>query len=373
MKNLIALFILTIVGFSTDKVFSFQTSSIASIPHLSVEKSLQIKETSEVFFTSIEELVAADSQGNVFVADRGQNLIYAFDSAGKLLQSFGRKGRGPGEFLDIEQIFIGPDDKVYVLDRLLLRFSSFLKTNEEWVYHDAFTYKLKSPLHQPTGAILIPDGFLLEQSIYYALSIGKNQYEYPVAKIDDEGNLINEAALVLPLDEFAFLNDGNKLGGVNYLPFGRKSILKSGPQNTLHHIWTDQIRIHSLNLNGDTLSAFKYPIINPPVSREEKKYWIDAHIQEMHNLLDKTIPATKPVVQDFFVDEESRFWVNIHPDITGENTWIIFSKSGEPLGRFSIAKNEKGSHVQNNNLYATHESEETGELSVVVYVIEFLD
>lgn len=42
--------------------------------------------------------VATDSDGNVFVVDRGNVRITVFDSDGKYIASFGKAGNGPGEF-----------------------------------------------------------------------------------------------------------------------------------------------------------------------------------------------------------------------------------------------------------------------------------
>ena len=49
-------------------------------------------------FYSIRE-VEVDEQGNIYVLDSRQCRIQIFDKDGKYLQTIGRKGEGPGEFM----------------------------------------------------------------------------------------------------------------------------------------------------------------------------------------------------------------------------------------------------------------------------------
>ncbi|MCP4153692.1 MAG: 6-bladed beta-propeller [bacterium] len=58
---------------------------------------------SEIFY-SIGNL-CSDEKGTLFVADLKINKIHIFDSKGKLLNSFGKKGEGPGEIKDFRGFF----------------------------------------------------------------------------------------------------------------------------------------------------------------------------------------------------------------------------------------------------------------------------
>jgi len=70
-----------------------------------------------------------DSEGDVYVADRGWAKIIELDRQGRFLRSFGRKGQGPGEFsadtgssLDVT---IGNDGFLYIYDGRGSRLSRF--------------------------------------------------------------------------------------------------------------------------------------------------------------------------------------------------------------------------------------------------------
>lgn len=60
--------------------------------------------------------VAVDADGNVFVADRGNNRIQVFDEHGSFLTGWGTVGSAPGQFRDPIGIDVDVDGNVYVTD-----------------------------------------------------------------------------------------------------------------------------------------------------------------------------------------------------------------------------------------------------------------
>lgn len=59
--------------------------------------------------------ITVDRDGNIYVADSGNQRVVKFSSEGKFIKRFGTKGQGPGEFLSPWQIAIY-NDEVYVYD-----------------------------------------------------------------------------------------------------------------------------------------------------------------------------------------------------------------------------------------------------------------
>jgi hypothetical protein len=65
--------------------------------------------------------VAVTTSGVVWIADRDDPRIRTFTLKGVSLRSFGRKGRGPGEFAGIERLLPATDGTVSIVDMLAQR------------------------------------------------------------------------------------------------------------------------------------------------------------------------------------------------------------------------------------------------------------
>lgn len=68
--------------------------------------------------------------GRLLVANSGSQELRAFDSTGKYLGAFGRKGQGPGEFTGMIYVFPAPGDSLYSFDDGNLRWSLHAATGQ---------------------------------------------------------------------------------------------------------------------------------------------------------------------------------------------------------------------------------------------------
>ncbi len=68
---------------------------------------------------SLPVAVARDSRGRFYVTTPEQGLEppFVYDSTGRFMTRLGRKGRGPGEYLDPTAILVSPGDTTHILDR----------------------------------------------------------------------------------------------------------------------------------------------------------------------------------------------------------------------------------------------------------------
>lgn len=74
--------------------------------------------------------VACDSNSNIFIADRGSMNIKAYNNEGKYLRTIGKRGRGPGEFMSFQTIYINSNNYLIVVDDVNYRISKFTNTGE---------------------------------------------------------------------------------------------------------------------------------------------------------------------------------------------------------------------------------------------------
>lgn len=67
-------------------------------------------------FRAPDDMVFA-KDGSIYVADSGNGRIAHLSPEGKLLSSFGKKGKGNGEFATAHGLAIDSEDRIYVADR----------------------------------------------------------------------------------------------------------------------------------------------------------------------------------------------------------------------------------------------------------------
>ncbi|MFH1930787.1 MAG: 6-bladed beta-propeller, partial [Pseudomonadota bacterium] len=78
----------------------------------------------EYLFVYISD-VAANSKGDIYIADRQLNEIRKFDKDGKYLLTLGRAGQGPGEFQSVVRISVNDRDELLAFDNMMGRLSIF--------------------------------------------------------------------------------------------------------------------------------------------------------------------------------------------------------------------------------------------------------
>jgi len=81
----------------------------------------------ETFHSVVVSSVDVDAQGRIFVLDRRDHRVVAFDSQGEFLLEMGGEGGGPGEFRIPVTMDVGPDGTIAVFDfgkGHLVRFTS---------------------------------------------------------------------------------------------------------------------------------------------------------------------------------------------------------------------------------------------------------
>ncbi len=131
--------------------------------------------------------IVQDDAGNIYILDSGNCRIQKFDPEGKFLDSFGRKGQGPGEFNSPASLDIDAEGDLLVSDprsRKIQIFStegSLRKTITLTTYPLSEAYALNSGLLAMKGTL----GYDFE---------GKDDEPLPrlIRLLDAEGNIENE-------------------------------------------------------------------------------------------------------------------------------------------------------------------------------------
>jgi hypothetical protein len=82
---------------------------------LTEELSIGNSNDPRLFFNNISD-IAADKNGNIYILDLGNHRLQIFDPNGNYRNTIGQPGQGPQDFYNPNQIEIGPDGHIYILD-----------------------------------------------------------------------------------------------------------------------------------------------------------------------------------------------------------------------------------------------------------------
>jgi hypothetical protein len=88
----------------------------AGVGRLVPEISIGVIEGADEYMFGDVADIALARDGSIYVYDRQVPAIRKYDANGKFVRTIGRKGRGPGEYLNGGGLAVGPDGKVYLWD-----------------------------------------------------------------------------------------------------------------------------------------------------------------------------------------------------------------------------------------------------------------
>jgi len=116
-----------------------------------------------------------DSDGNLYVVEHSTAKILVFDSRGKLLRSFGGRGKSAGQFAKVADVAVGEDGTTYVLDSTGTPAVTAFGGEGEWLFGFGRHGNKPENVHLPValtidgeGRIWVADAFSHELKAYTA-------------------------------------------------------------------------------------------------------------------------------------------------------------------------------------------------------------
>lgn len=286
----------------------------------------------------------ADDDGRIYVADAQSNRIMVFDAAGRLVDSIGRPGRGPGEFRWLYSLaWLG--DTLAVLDPGNARIGL--------LYHGEWAGEWR---HQPvTGETDFIKLYRAPDTTFAAYTIrsGPDRSGSSFVRFSRTGPGDTVMApptpdrLTAQIAAALFTCDGGDRGiGFFGTPF---ATTRSQAFNTTAMLvgWSDEYRLAFIGPKGDTVRLVDYDRAPPPISdhewdssmtrfREWRKDWSGAECKPGG---EPERPAAKPFFRALWVDPDQRVWVEAYA--ADGFTFDVFDANGRLLGTMLAPRRAK--------------------------------
>lgn len=297
--------------------------------------------------------VDVDSRGRVYVADWFAARVAVLDSAGRLLETVGRKGLGPGEFRSMRGLQVLPGDSLLVYDPTAARLSVF-------------------PPGEPRPAYVLNVGAAAGGVPFHIRRTRGNDAHLamfrPMFRGDDtaratdrlrvlelDGRPRGEPIRAYPTRGFLRVGDRNNFA-VTPDPFGREGLYALGANGRIHYLWSDSLSVETLDLQGRRTGGFSVRYRPPRVGPADVEAELEGMPPDMLRVfrpaLDDSLPETWPAARGLIADVEGRLWIGLHTPAGEPREWAIFTDAGRYLGSVFLPRRTEMHAVRGSLLYA---------------------
>ncbi len=360
----LTVFFITVLPSST--LFGQPRAEEAEIAFTEILRLGEDTDENAYLFGQIVEL-AVDSKDRILIADRQPPSVAVFSVDGEWLGSVGGVGEGPGEYVTVDGVDVGPSDSIYVMD------SDGGRPPRLHVYDPTdFTYvrQIRFPYDEDSGATGSAVGISHHGPImHYSTMIGRDNAGKPrhsyVVLTSWAGERIRELARLPALEIYVgLLSDGRPF--VREIKFFRYPEFRLSASQLLYSGWNAEIDILVTSLSGDMVRAIRHPHDPVPLTRDDIPAGLDAEVRKMY-------PEFKPAYRAFVIDDQDNIWIKDYVEApASEVRWQVLDSEGRMIGQVLLPRTLRLYVIDTANALAYGVlRNESGEHVVVVYSVDF--
>lgn len=316
------------------------------------------------------ETLDVDSRGRIFVGDRLRNSVVVLSPEGRLVQTIGRAGAGPGEFGYVRNVQILPGDSLMVYDTDHLRLSVFAPDSARVAYVRNFA---GGPGAQPPNWVEKLPGerafFATHRQSYSAAQDPADDYRrtQTVRLVEWDGRTRRDSILVIPAAQPLIARQGNQVAATAN-PFGRPGLVRVGPDGRLFYGWGDSLAITVHSLDGQRIGGFSKPHAGPPVTSADVETAVEGLDDMLARALRAAAPERWPAFRNFVVDDRGQLWVGLLSPTGQPTRWTVFDERGEARCVAPLPANVDVRLVRDGKAYAV-ETDEMDVPRIVTYQV----
>ncbi len=317
--------------------------------------------------------VEVDDQGNIYAIDPRQYRIQKFDKDGKYLQTIGRKGEGPGEFMRAYRMTLDARGKLYVDDFRKIHIFSEDNTYEKTINTD---YLFRSYL------VTKEENFL-----GWSMIRTEEGSSLDVILIDSSGNKV--ATIASFPDPSVVLTRSVSGGAISVggsPPYSPGMFFCPMRGELGVYGYSDKYRLWVVNSSGQIVHIFEKEEKREPTSKkEEDEYikkrieaskgqggiqWSEGDLRKLHKFA-----KYKPFFTGILADDEGHIFLSKPKSVLNpeeDTLYDLFNQEGHYLHRVKIHK-VNPRIIKNGCIYTVRSDPDTGYYSVERYTIKNWD
>jgi hypothetical protein len=319
---------------------------------LTLKEDLVIgKETDkEDYWFAALNSIAVDNSGNIYTLDPKVIRIRVFDSRGKLLRVFGRRGQGPGEFSGPGLADVMPDGNLLISDILNRRYS-FLTPDGKSI-KDVFyaSFNLRRLKFDSRGFLYASNMIRGEKQRWELVKFDQNMN--PVATISSFETERKPRGIITHFQDTCYFDLTSK----DELVWMISSKYEMNVVNSEGKLVKRIIKDYDPKKITDTDKE--------RIEKEESSGWPMKITVEL--------PKNYLPVEDLLIDDEDRIYVRTcDRDSKGGVFYDIFDSEGRYISRFSLPEQERTVVVKKNKIYCIISESEEGVPLAKRYAMEW--
>ena len=312
--------------------------------------------------------LAVDSKDRILVADRQPPSVSVFSVDGEWLGSVGGKGDGPGEYVEVNGVYVSPSDTVYVMDGRNgygpPRLHVYDPTDFTYVRQIQFPVE-EEPRRISSVAGVSDHGPIVQYNTVFRPSVvGKPRHSSAIL-MSWIGEQIRELARLPDMEIYVgLLPNGRPF--VQEIKFFRGPRFRLSASQLLYSGWTAEIDILVTSLADDSVRTIQRPHDPVPVTRDEIPEGLDAEVRKMY-------PEFKPAYRYFVIDDQDNIWIKDYVEATAsEARWQVLDSDGRMIGQVLLPNDLVLSVIDTADALAYgYRRGESGEYLLVVYSVDF--
>lgn len=326
------------------------------------ELILQVDENVEDPFGYLGELTT-DSEGKIYVTDTQLRSVTIYSPDGNLIQTIGQEGKGPGEFLTINNLTVDPQvQTIWVYDASQLRVSSFSpRADATWKYNAQFSIETDSGY--PVQVQVTNDRFVI-YSMRTARDVDPQRTEISLESAGIEEGIITKEILTYSESEVVVQETGEEFILIHIIPFGWRTHGIVEQSGRIYIGKSDSLRVQVFDLDGQKLNEIKNRIHYQPITGQDIKEYGASPDDPTYQL----IPDHHPAFIDLQIDGMERPWFNLGELEDDENTWVVLDDSGSFVSAVKLPRKFNVHQIRDQNIYGVYQ-DEIGQQSVRVYSV----